>query len=153
MRLLASKKAGHRGIYYFIPLFIFLTVQEVALRFVFPVPDVLNFNRITYSLTRITPDMQTARYLSNASFTKTSTPDSAEFIHILNLYGFRDTNWTLEKDEDRERIMFIGDSFVEGVMASQGKTIPDQFEQVAQREGKNIEALNMGVAASNTSVP
>jgi len=151
MILQASKKVGYGGLYYLIPLFILLIFQEVVLRLVFPVPEVLNFNRINYSARQITPGMQRSRDLSNTSFNWTSAPDRAEFVHVLNLYGFRDSNWKIEKDPERLRIMFIGDSFVEGFMATQGNTIPDQVEKVAQSKGTNIEAMNMGIGASGIS--
>ena len=145
---MASEKSSRKAIHYLIALLLFLVLQEALARLVFPVPEVLNFNRVDYSLTRITPGMQRLRQLSNASFSWTSEPDAAEFVHVLNLYGFRDSDWKIERDENRLRIIFLGDSFVEGLMVPGDGTIPEQFEELALSSGREIEALNMGVSAS-----
>jgi hypothetical protein len=67
-------------------------------------------------------------------------------LHQLNLYGFRDEDWPLQKPKDKTRVLFIGDSFVEGMMAAQGLTIPDRFEQLAEGSSQEIDAVNMGLA-------
>ncbi|WP_299441813.1 hypothetical protein [uncultured Aquimarina sp.] len=58
-----------------------------------------------------------------------SFPDTtAVFEHKMNLYGFRDDEWFVKKPRDKKRALFIGDSFIEGVMAGQEETIPKAFE-------------------------
>ncbi|MHA7058301.1 hypothetical protein ACWGOQ_0013850 [Aquimarina sp. M1] len=72
-----------------------------------------------------------------------SLPDTtSRFIHKMNLYGFRDKEWFVEKTTGKKRAVFIGDSFVEGVMAAQDETIPLAFEHVSN--GK-YETFNGGL--------
>jgi len=85
--------------------------------------------------------------LSNAAFTWASDPDGAEFVHHLNLYGFRDSTWPVDGDN---RVMFIGDSFVEGFMAADDETIPRGFELAAADHGDPFETINLGTGASGT---
>ena len=66
----------------------------------------------------------------------------------MNLYGFRDTQWNVERDKTRQRVLFVGDSFVEGIMARQEQAIPDHFERLARAHGQPVVALNMGVSAA-----
>ena len=130
-------------------LFIFmLRLQEIMLRIVFPVPEVINFNRINYSSIIHIPEQDNPIYLSNAAFSWTSEPDGVEFIIDLNLYGFRDKTWTIDHKAKYSRVMFIGDSFVEGFMANDEETIPKGFEKRACANNRTLETLNLGVGAS-----
>ncbi len=71
-----------------------------------------------------------------------SLPDTTKvFEHQMNLYGFRDEEWYIKKDNEA-RALFIGDSFIEGVMAAQGETIPDVFEKASDN---TVEAFNGGM--------
>ncbi len=126
----------------------FAGFQEVALRMIFPVPEVLNFNRIHYSSILHTP-ADAPRYLSNAKFIWFSEPDEATFVHTLNLYGFRDKTWKVARDPGRKRALFIGDSIVEGFMANDNQTIPAGFARTASSRNFQLETLNLGVGASN----
>ncbi len=124
-----------------VTLFIF---QEMLLRFVFPVPEISNFNRVNYSmLFQDAPD-SSVQPLSNAAFTWASDPDGAEFVHHLNLYGFRDETWPVKGDK---RVMFVGDSFVEGFMASDDETIPYGFETTSQIDDNYQKTINIGIGA------
>lgn len=130
--------------YLFMALFV-LTFQEAMFRFVFPLPEVSNFNRVNYSRLFREQNAAEIQPLSNAAFTWASDPDGAEFVHHLNLYGFRDVNWDLN---DGTRVMFVGDSFTEGFMAADDQTIPHAFESASARHGTPVEAMNLGVGAS-----
>lgn len=121
--------------------------QELLFRLVFPVPEVLDFNRINYTNTLLHTS-EDPPHLSNSSFTWSSEPDGAGFVHKLNLYGFRDKDWKLKKDKSRPRVMFIGDSFVEGFMSPDEGTIPNGFSKEAARNGHPYETLNLGIGAS-----
>jgi len=123
-------------------LFVF---QEMLFRFVFPVPDISNFNRVNYSMLFQDVPEGSVQSLSNAAFTWTSDPDGAEFVHHLNLYGFRDETWPVRGDK---RVMFIGDSFVEGFMTSDYETIPIGFELASERHGNYKKTMNLGIGAS-----
>jgi lysophospholipase L1-like esterase len=72
-----------------------------------------------------------------------SEPDGAFFPHHLNLYGFRGPDWR-RKPGSRERVFFVGDSFVEGFGAPDGATIPRGFAERARRENVEVEAINLG---------
>ena len=122
-----------------------LAVAEVAARFLFVVPEVVNFSRIDYS--EVAPAAGARASLANAAFTYESAPDEARFVHHLNQYGFRDRAWTVHKTHAR-RVLFVGDSFVEGFMASDAETIPSVYERIARAAGVDLEAWNLGVGAA-----
>jgi hypothetical protein len=71
-----------------------------------------------------------------------SEPDGAAFPHQMNLYGFRDREWRVETDHGVERVLFLGDSFVEGFGAAQSDTIPRRFEDFLR--GRRVEVMNLG---------
>lgn len=82
-------------------------------------------------------------YTRNRSFYWESVLDtSAKFIHSYNTMGFRDGEFTVEKKAGTKRIMFVGDSFMEGVMAQQDETIPAQFQMLADEK---VEVMNFGM--------
>ncbi len=143
----ASKNLNSTRVWFFwlVLAVVLFAFQELLFRFVFPLPEISNLNRINYSmLVRDASEEQTLS-LSNASFTWVSAPDGAEFVHHLNLYGFRDKTWPVKGDN---RVMFVGDSFVEGFMAADDETIPRGFELAARAYGEELETINLGTGAS-----
>jgi hypothetical protein len=122
-----------------------LSIVEAAFRVVFPLPQISNFNRVQYSeLAPGTADTQPP--LMNAAVRWTSDPDHASFVQSLNLYGFRDpVTWCRQTPVGRRRVMFLGDSFVEGVMAEDDQTIPRAFSAAA---GAAVEAMNLGMGGT-----
>ncbi len=147
----SEQRKDKRLIFVFVPILFFLIIQELLLRLIFPLPEILNFNRIDYSKTSITSAMKDLKYLSNASFTWASDPDGYESKCTLNLYGFRDRDFYVKGWGDKPRVLFIGDSFVEGFMAKDDETIPGVFERIARESGPGLEAMNFGV--SGVGVP
>lgn len=128
--------------FYLIMIFLF---QEGIFRICFPLPELSNFDRINY----IKEDSNLKRYnhLRDQHWYWQSSPDTnATFLHEMNRYGFRDEAWEVDKDPSRTRILFIGDSFVEGVMATQKETIPYGFWQSTKSE--QLEVFNMGMMGS-----
>lgn len=128
----------------------FLIAQELVLRLLFPVPEIANFNRVQYSqmFHDGAKEAGQGKFLANASYIHASDPDDgAEFVHSLNLYGFRDRQWTVKKPAGMPRIMFLGDSFVEGAMASDEYTIPEGFRASAEDKGERLDTMNMGIQA------
>src|SRR5438445_9294550 len=93
------------------------------------------------------------RGLSNVRIVWESEPDGFAFEHLLNIYGFRGPDFPIDPPADRARVLFIGDSFVEGCGAAEDDTLPMQFarmvEQPARGERRPVEAINLGVAGSN----
>jgi len=124
--------------------------QEIALRLVFPLPEVLNFDRLAYSPQRVQSTAPSAT-LGHVSFVWSSEPDGVEFVHRLNLYGFRDHTWSLRPEPGVTRVAFVGDSFVEGFMAPGDSTIPRGFEAAANGDGIALETINLGIGG--TSLP
>lgn len=127
-------------------LFIF---QEILFRLIFPLPEASNFNRINYSPVFFGESSTELKHLSNASFIWASDPDKTESTINLNLYGFRTHDFNLNSDEERKRIIFIGDSFTEGYLADDNETIPVSFENAAINKGKEYEVLNLGIGGTD----
>lgn len=127
-----------------------LLAGEVLFRAVFPLPEVSNFNRVAFS--ELPPELRARRpALMNASFRWTSEPDHVWFVHALNLYGFRDDDtWCLEPPARAHRVMFVGDSFVEGVMAPDDATIARRFASAAAGR-ERVETMNLGVGGTGLS--
>lgn len=146
-----QKKSSKRLFFALVPVLLFLILQEILSRLIFPVPQVLNFNRIDYSNVWFTSAMRENKYLSNVSFTWASDPDGYESKSTLNLYGFRDNDFSIKKMVGKSRVMFIGDSFVEGLMARDDEHIPAVFERIAGKEGVELEAMNFGVSGVGIS--
>jgi lysophospholipase L1-like esterase len=128
----------------------FGALQEVCFRLVFPVPEVSRFNRAEYSPILLTDSRykQAVRDgMSNLTLRLESEPDGFAFDHTLNLYGFRGLDFPIAPPGDRPRVVFIGDSFVEGQGAADDQTIPVQFAR-ALGAGHRVEAINLGVVAT-----
>jgi len=122
-----------------------LGVQEIAARILFPVPEIEDFNRVNYS--QLVAQFQDLAPLRHAAFTWESSPDETKFVHNLNLYGFRDRDWSVQKDSEK-RIAIVGDSFVEGFMAEDHQTIPYFFSTNCESRGLDIEVMNLGIGAA-----
>jgi lysophospholipase L1-like esterase len=61
-------------------------------------------------------------------------------VYNINGQGFRDDkNYAFKKEEGKERVIFLGDSFTFGIGVENGKTIPKLFEKKG-----NYETLNFG---------
>lgn len=124
-----------------------LVFQEVVLRICFPVPEVRNFDRIhAMQFNQINN-----YHLRNRTWYWQSVVDtSTRFSSMMNLYGFRDKDWPVKKKQGKQRILFIGDSFVEGIMADQKETIPAGYKNADQQD--EFEVWNggmMGVGLSS----
>ena len=126
-----------------------IALQETLFRGVFPLPEISNFDRISYS---VVPDAFRSAHpsLMNASYLWLSEPDDLRSVQNLNLYGFRDPrSWKVGPARSGTRVMFVGDSFVEGVGAGDDETIPLAFGREAQRRPERVETLNLGVSGAN----
>lgn len=122
-------------------LFLFV-LQEVTIRYLFPLPEIENFDRSSYI--KLDKSDSSRPYARHQTWHWQSSADtSAVFEHVMNRYGFRDKEWAIEKDENVPRFLFVGDSFVEGVMAKQGETIAEGFTQTA--DNQSIDIINAGI--------
>ena len=118
-----------------------LLIAEVLLRFLVPLPEVRDFERFDY----VTQN-QEPRSIANKVTWWWSSVDGQSFKHHQNLYSFRDVTWPLAPAErNRSRVLFLGDSFVEGFGASDDDTIPRRFALETQLLDVKTEPLNMGV--------
>jgi hypothetical protein len=116
---------------------------EIVLRVCYPIPEIQNFNRINYQI--LDGEQAPTEYLRNIKMLWKSYPDTNyAFIHELNTYGYRDKEWK-EKKSAHKRVFILGDSFVEGMMTTNDKTIPVGFENGASKDGKSIEVFNCGM--------
>jgi len=68
-------------------------------------------------------------------------------IHIkTNHIGLRETrDFSSSKPQNTARIFFLGDSFIFGYGAEQGKTIPAMLGKEMKNSGKEVEVINLGV--------
>jgi len=69
-----------------------------------------------------------------------------EFACPCNTLGFRDTKAFNTPSKDKFRVLFLGDSFTEGVGASCGNTMPEVFQRLHE---DSIEVFNGGVVGSD----
>ncbi len=122
-------------------------VQEAVFRLVFPLPEVPGFNRAYYAVQE-TPGLPIRHGpvvpWMNRTIRHESQPDGFSFEHHYNLYGFRGPNFPIQPPDDRPRVLFVGDSFVEGLGAGEGQTIPEQFGRLLVGE-RPVEAINLGI--------
>jgi hypothetical protein len=105
------KKRGKKWVLiplYMLSVFLF---QEALFRFSFPVAEIRNLDRaIFWNVNPNNPELQYKR--NRAKYWQSSVDTSATFLHEMNLYGFRDEEWTVEKSAGKQRVLFIGDSFI-----------------------------------------
>lgn len=125
-----------------------LAAQEAIFRYVFPSPEFASFNRVHYG-PRPRWVRGPLRENVNSRYLYLSKPDGAQSINSLNVYGFRDPeDWPVQKPLDRTRVMFIGDSFVEGLLTDDQHTIPAVFAKEAERGSSRLEVMNLGVSGA-----
>lgn len=132
-------------IFFVLYVLVLCAFQEVVFRFLFPLPEV-DFNRINYML--VGHAGKDTKAIRNIKVMLASSPDQIRSIMTLNSYGFRDKNWQIAKTPGTERIFFVGDSFVEGDMASDDATIPKDFGEISAHGNIRVEAMNLGVSGS-----
>lgn len=128
-----------------------LLLQEAAFRWVFPTPEYPSFNRVHYG-PRPKWVYGPLRENMNSRYLYRSKPDGTESINSVNVYGFRDpSDWPVAKSDGRTRVMFIGDSFVEGLLTDDEHTIPAQFAKQAEQAGTPVEVMNLGISGAGVS--
>lgn len=122
-------------------LIVVLLLQELLFRMLFPLPQIDNLNRAKYMPGVFLKGSKEIRPYSKWIWS--SYPDTLhDFVHSLNGYGFRDDEWDVAKGDDEVRVMVIGDSFVEGVMAEQDQTIPKVLQS---KSDDRMKFLNVGI--------
>lgn len=121
--------------------------QEIVFRVCFPIPMVTNFNRVDYQVLENDKYQDPDLFLENRTWESSLDTDYV-FVHRFNEYGFRDHSWSIKKQENKKRILFIGDSFVEGVMADDDQTIPAYYQGLV---GNDFDVMNAGMNGTGIS--
>ncbi len=122
-------------------LIVVFVIQELVFRVAFPLPELSNFDRRAFVLET---DVAGSGMVRNRSYYWQSLPDTNHRFYVrYNGYGFRDSEWKVKKATGKRRCMFVGDSFVEGIMAEQDQTIPEYFKKASSE--KNLEIMNAGM--------
>jgi hypothetical protein len=119
-----STSRRRRCLFIVVVLSVFVALQEIILRFTFPVPETL-FNRSDY---RAPP-----KPLCNVIVRWECEPDGLAFDHTLNLYGFRGPDFTIAPPTDRPRILFIGEGAGRPTTIRFRNSSPDGFSARARR--------------------
>ncbi len=78
--------------------------------------------------------------LPNDSLKKNRCDDNSILEYKTNNYGARDKERSLKNTTKRKRIVFLGDSFIEGVMVNTS----DRFSDILEKETQS-EHLNFGI--------
>ncbi len=123
-------------------LFIF---QEIAFRVSFPIPELSNFDRAAYTPGGMGEE-KIPFYRNSKWYWESSLDTNHQFLHKLNQYGFRDGEWKVRKGKDKKRILMVGDSFLEGIMADQSQTITEGFKRLDQEN--KFDVMNLGIMGS-----
>jgi lysophospholipase L1-like esterase len=135
-----------------VTLSLLLIGQEALFRFLFPLPEVVGFNRIHYQqMAQVHPQFGKAmeRGLVYDRLRLESRPDGFSKVHNLNLYGFRGPDFAIKPSPGRRRILVIGDSVTEGEGADDDTTITAEWSRLLSREGTTAEVVNLGVIAAS----
>jgi hypothetical protein len=121
-----------------------LAGQEAALRSLFPLPQISNFNRARYArVGELAP-------LACAHWDVSSLPADAERRMALNIYGFRDAkDWSLVRRAGTKRVAFLGGSLVEGVGVGDDETLPEIYSREARRSDAVVEVMNLGMTGAD----
>jgi len=123
-------------------LVVLLILQEIILRIVFPIPELSNFDRANY-IPGTEKGLTFPFYRNSKWIWESELDTNYQFEHELNRYGFRDEEWKIEKPSGKKRMLVIGDSFTEGIMAEQDQMIKSGFKQKDSED--HYEILNLGI--------
>jgi len=142
------RRRGRRWFFGLTTALLILTLQEVAFRALFPIPETTRFNRIRYQLLaesdpRFQPLIK--RGLAYDSLIFESAPDGWRHVHRLNRFGFREKNFSIDPPAGKKRVLIVGDSVTEGQGAAAGETIA---AHLGRDLGSDFEVLNLGVVAA-----
>lgn len=88
-------------------------------------------------------------YTRQPDTTFTLTSNEYSYTFKLNHFGLRANNYPKQKSDSLLRILFLGDSFIEGIGTSQDSTLPCLIQENLFRKGISAEVINAGVAGSD----
>src|SRR5262249_9200240 len=115
-RAVIDSRRPHR-LFAWVALAVLVALEELLFRGMFPVPEVVGFNRIHYQLLLgAHPNLRASlrRGLVYDKLLLESEPDGFREVHSLNLYGFRGRDFSIDPTSGRRRVLLIGDSVTEG---------------------------------------
>lgn len=88
-------------------------------------------------------------YTRQPDTTFTITTDEYSYPFKLNHFGLRTNNYPKLKNDSVARILFFGDSFIEGIGTSQDSALPCLLQNNLRDKGISAEVINAGVAGSD----
>jgi lysophospholipase L1-like esterase len=148
----AGRRRWRRRAFALIVVGFLFSSQEVVLRALFPIPEVIGFNRIHYQLmagSHLENSEILRRGLAYNRLLFESRPDGYSEVHRLNLHGFRGPDFAIDPIPGRRRILVIGDSVAEGQGAPESSTISAQLARLLLEDGIDAEVINLGVVAAS----
>lgn len=109
--------------------------------------DRLFYLLVPKSCLTVKPDKLVHHSLVSDKVCRKTTPEFSVEYRVNNL-GLRGENFSEMKPENEYRILFLGDSFIEGIGVDQAETISQKTEdKIKELNGKKIRAINAGVSA------
>lgn len=140
-----NMQTNRKTAFLLITLLLVFVFQEVLFRFLFPLPELMGFNRSYYGETD--DESQREEEMSSEYGLEINDVDHYSFTKYLNAYGFRGRDFAVDKRAGVRRILFVGDSFAEGIGADDDHTISRQFEDLWNKNAA-AEAINLGVSGN-----
>lgn len=145
-------RRARRRVFAAILFVLLVSGQELLFRALFPIPEVIGFNRVHYQLlagSHLESRGVLRRGLVYDRLFFESRPDGYSEVHRLNLYGFRGPDFAIDPPTDRRRVLVIGDSVAEGLGAPESGTISAQLARLMARDGISAEVINLGIVAGS----
>lgn len=138
-------------------LILALLCSEVLTRILFAFPAQPGFTQA-----KVTPIRTYAHELTpyNLNLRYKPTPNAFQYTDgqsagetVLNQFnsgGFRDREFTIEKQEGTKRILFLGDSVVYGHAVALKDTLPKRLEDIYRENNQSVEVMNFGISGYET---
>jgi len=72
-----------------------------------------------------------------------------DYSYTANSLGLREVEFSVEKPDSLCRLLFLGDSFTEGVGTPYDSTYPRFFGNLLKESYNNIQTINAGISGSD----
>lgn len=120
---------------------------SISAFFSFMVVDYLFYKAIPKPCVTVAPDKSVHHSLISKKVCYKKT-DEFEVEYRVNSLGLRGEEFSEEKPRGEYRILFLGDSFIEGIGVDINQTLVQEVEKkLKQSTGRNVRAINAGVSA------
>jgi hypothetical protein len=70
---------------------------------------------------------------------------------VINSYGWRDVDWSVNKERGVYRVAVVGDSYVEAFQVEMSETFPKIAERILLDSGFRVETMNFGRSGFTTT--